>query len=273
MDHLPLSAASRDNTVMDAMFQPPVIDRVEAMTSAFSALVYIVVAILALMKDARDARVRLFFVLALTGLVPYLTPVLFWREGDGAQFTKPLVLALALSVTFGGIALFHFLQIFPWRRRWIRDHLRWLGAAYIVCPLLAGALIAAGPDRLDDMTPTFALTVFAVGLPLLVLVGIVLPFAGLLSIYNSWLTAKRLQLAAAERPALAILVSQLAGGVLAIVIVPLLHFVLPSGPWTSVASMLLFGFGLLMPLAFADAIWHHNVLAIEPGLLTEAQSQ
>jgi membrane protein YdbS with pleckstrin-like domain len=60
-----------------------------------------------------------------------------------------------------------------------------------------------------------------------------------------------------------ILVSQLAGGVLAILIIPLLHFVAPSGPWVTIAAALLFGFGLVMPIAFAAGVWKFHVLDLD----------
>ena len=248
---------------MDALFPPLVIGSFEAITSAVSALVYIVVAVLALARAPRDGRVQLFGVLALTSIAPYSLPLVLWRRGADAQFTRPLTLAVAVSATLGGLALFHFLQIFPWRRPWIRAHGRWLAAGYLVCPLLTCALILGAPDPFDQMTPAFAMTMLVVGFPLLTLVGAVLPFAGLLSLYDSWRAAKRLHITAAERPALTILISQLAGGVLAIVVVPLLHLVLPPGPWTTVIAALLFGFGLMMPLAFAVAVWRDRVLEIQ----------
>lgn len=248
---------------MDATFSPMVMGSFEAIASAVSAVVYVGVAILALVTAPRDLRVRLFAVLAVTGIAPYLTPLLFWMRGEHAEFTRPLTLALALSATLGGIVLFHFLQVFPWRRPWIRAHARWLIAAYVVCPLVACVLILGSPD-LDQMTPAYAMTVLVVGLPLLFLVGLVLPFAGLLSVYDSWRTAKRLHITAAERPALTILISQLAGGVLAIIVVPMLHMALPAGPWTTIGAALLFAFGLMMPIAFAHAVWWDRVLEIDP---------
>jgi hypothetical protein len=60
------------------------------------------------------------------------------------------------------------------------------------------------------------------------------------------------------------LISQLAGGVLTILVVPLLHLVAPSGPWVGIAAALLFGFGLAMPIAFATGIWKYRVLDIDP---------
>jgi hypothetical protein len=100
-------------------------------------------------------------------------------------------------------------------------------------------------------------------LPVLTLVGIVLPFAGLFSLYNSWLAAKRLGIARLGRPLLVILVGQLAGGIFAILIVPLLRIVVTSGPWVTLAVALLFAFGLLTPLAFAISVWRYGVLRID----------
>ncbi len=106
------------------------------------------------------------------------------------------------------------------------------------------------------------LTVF-IGLPMIFIVGVVLPFAGLLSIYYSVLAARAAGLEQVGRPLMGILISQLAGGVLAILIIPLLHFVAPSGPWVTIAAALLFGFGLVMPMAFAAAVWKFRLLDLD----------
>ena len=95
------------------------------------------------------------------------------------------------------------------------------------------------------------------------IVGVVLPFAGLLSIYYSVLAARAAGLEQVGRPLMGILISQLAGGVLAILIIPLLHFVAPSGPWVTIAAALLFGFGLVMPMAFAAAVWKFRLLDLD----------
>ena len=90
-----------------------------------------------------------------------------------------------------------------------------------------------------------------------------IPFGGLLSLYKSWQEAKADGRNAARVTTLAMLVSQLAGGVLTILVVPLLNLVGPSGPWVTIAAALLFGFGVLMPLAFAIGVWKYRLLA--PG--------
>ena len=115
------------------------------------------------------------------------------------------------------------------------------------------------------------LTVF-IGLPTIFIVAIVLPFAGLLSIYYSILAARAAGLEQARQPLMGILVSQLAGGVLAILIIPLLHVVAPAGPWVTIAAALLFGFGLLMPIAFAAAVWKFRVLDLDINDLPSIQT-
>src|SRR5262249_12048391 len=108
--------------------------------------------------------------------------------------------------------------------------------------------------------PIQSLVILAVLVPTVFIVGVVLPFAGLLSLYKSWQEAKAAGYDGARVTTLLILVSQLAGGVLTILVIPLLHVVLPSGPWVAIAPGLLFGFGLLMPIAFAIGVWKYRLL-------------
>jgi hypothetical protein len=68
---------------------------------------------------------------------------------------------------------------------------------------------------------------------------------------------------AARVPTLWILISQMGGGVLTILIIPLLHLVAPTGPWVTIAAILLFAFGLAMPLAFAAGVWKFRVLDLD----------
>ena len=99
----------------------------------------------------------------------------------------------------------------------------------------------------------------------MVLIGIVLPFAGLLSLYKSWLASKRYDDRGARASLLGILIGQLGGGVLSLLVIPLLHFVLPEGPWLTIASGCLLAFGLLMPIAFWLGVWRYRALEIDLG--------
>jgi hypothetical protein len=99
--------------------------------------------------------------------------------------------------------------------------------------------------------------------PIVFVLGAAVPFAALLSLYKSWLAARAAGVERARVPTFWILISQMAGGVLTILIIPLLHLIAPSGPWVTIAAVLLFAFGLLMPLAFAAGVWKYRVLDLD----------
>jgi hypothetical protein len=185
------------------------------------------------------------------------------------------------------LTLFHFTQVFPWRRPWIRAYWKWLLLGYVVVPFavavpvsLLGSVIVslaslassaahnAGSDSLMLYTTEVGewtwLSVMLVGLPLLFVVGLVVPFAALMSLYKSWIEAKRAGEEAARITTFWLLVSQMAGGVLAILIIPLLSVVAPAGPAVTIAAALLFAFGLLMPVAFAAGVWKYSMLELDP---------
>jgi hypothetical protein len=48
--------------------------------------------------------------------------------------------------------------------------------------------------------------------------------------------------------------------VLTILIVPLLHLIAPTGPVVTIAAAMLFGFGLLFPIAFAMGVWKYQLI-------------
>jgi hypothetical protein len=251
---------------MDTVFPPLTATRFDAVTSAVSAAVYVLVALSALLRAPRDSRTGAFLLVAVTGLAPYLLPAYAWFRPGGA-FTKPLVSVLAVSLVLGSVALFHFTQVFPWRRPWIRRYFEVLLTGYGLGPLIVLGLIWFAPKQAEEIEAAYAVLTVFIGVPTILIAGVVLPFAGLLSLYYSLLAARAAGLEHARRPLLGILVSQLAGGVLAILIIPLLHFVAPAGPWVTIASGLLFGFGLLMPIAFAAGVWKYRVLDLDINAL------
>jgi hypothetical protein len=107
------------------------------------------------------------------------------------------------------------------------------------------------------------LVILLVGLPVLFVVGLVVPFGALMSIYKTWNETKATGPEAARITTFWILISQMAGGVLAILIIPLLSIVAPTGPWVTMAAALLYAFGLLMPIAFAAGVWKYRVLELD----------
>jgi hypothetical protein len=256
---------------------PPSATAFDAFSGIASALVYLAVGFGAFAHRPRDARTNVFLVVALASVTPYVLPAALGRLGSGRMLSAATV-ATAVSLAVGSAALFHFTQVFPLRRPWIRAHGPWLFAAYAVLPLaaLAGAWVllpifrmmsdAATPDTTGDVSGMGllgSLVLLIVLVPTIFAAGIVLPFGGLLSLYKSWQEAKTGGRDGARVTTLAILISQLAGGVLTILVVPLLHLVAPAGPWVTMASGLLFGVGLLMPLAFAMGVWRYGLVSSE----------
>ena len=258
---------------MDAMplLQPPTASAFDAISSILSAAVYMIVALAALARAPHDARVRVFVAIAATGLTPYLMNAVIWRQGTEAVLSKAFVLALVLSLAVGSLALLHFAQVFPWRRPWIRAHATWLWSGYAVV-VVATAAIAfftpsfdlsaadAGLGSLGALAPELLIAAAVLALAATLLFGVVIPFAGLLSLYKSFLTARAHGVQNARLTILWMLISQMGGGVLSILIIPLLRIVAPNGPWGTIAATSLFACSLLMPLSFAAGIWGYGVL-------------
>lgn len=240
-----------------------------------SAALYLLVGVGALTRAPRDARARTFSTIAIASLAPYLLPEVMTRIGSG-PWMACAVLVTGGSLAIGSLALFHFSQVFPTRRPLIQSAGHWLAPAYVIVtigsivgsyalvpliPLMAEFSRANGSGGLGAVSSDIALLLLFVLIPMIFVVGIVLPVGALLSFYKSWQEAKRDGRHAARVTTLAILISQLAGGVLTILVVPLLHLIAPSGPWVGIASALLFGCGLLFPISFAVGVWRYGLIA------------
>ena len=264
---------------MDTLFPQAIATTFEVVAAIVSAALYLIVGFAAVARAPRDIRARVFLATAVASAAPYSVTVLLWARGAGAAFTMGVTAVVGLSLMFGSLTLFHFTQVFPWRRPWIRRHGRWLIAGYFLVPIamavplwILGTVftemgpVASGSGGLGagsfGMTESLAMLLLVV--PALFVLGLVVPFAAVFSLYKSWLLAKARRQESARITTFWILISQMAGGVLTILIVPLLHFVVPTGPWVTIAAVLLFAFGLLMPLTFAAAVWNYGVLNLDP---------
>lgn len=262
---------------MDTVFTPPSATAFEACAGIAAAATYLLVGAAVLAGAPRDIRARLFFATALASLAPYLVPFLIWWRGPAAVLAIPVMIAVALSLMAGSLTLFHFTQVFPWRRPWIRAHGRWLHAGYAAVPLLVTVLVpvfmviagfsASDPERIGAVSAGLAeglvLVLLVIVLPAVFLFGVVLPCAAIYSLFKT----SRAAAGSSEAARLTthwILVSQMAGGVLAVLVIPLLRVVAPTGPWVTIAGLLLMAFSLLMPLAFAAGVWTYRVLELDP---------
>jgi hypothetical protein len=262
---------------------PAVATGFEVFAAIVSAALYLVVGFAAVARAPRDIRARVFLATAVASAAPYSTTILLWARGAAAAFTMPVTAMVGLSLMFGSLTLFHFTQVFPWRRPWIRAYGKLLIAGYFVIPVALAipfwilrplfsamaSIDATGSGGLGAVSAGVpeGLVMLVVVMPVLFVLGLVIPFAAVYSLYKSWLLAKAARQETARVTTFWILISQMAGGVLTILIVPLLHLVAPTGPWASVAGVLLFAFGLMMPLTFAAAVWKYRVLDLDPETL------
>ncbi len=262
---------------MDTLFGTPVATTFEVCAAIVSAALYLAVGVAAFARAPRDIRARVFLATALASAAPYSVTVLLWARGSNATFTLPIMAIVGLSLMIGSLTLFHFTQVFPWRRPWIRAHWRWLLAGYLLVPVsmavplfmfwaavVGSATAGSGGLGAVSVGVPESLVLLLVVVPALFVLGLVVPFAALFSLYKSWLAAKAGDVEAARVTTFWILISQMAGGVLTILIIPLLHLVAPTGPWVGIAATLLFAVGLLMPLAFAAGIWRYRILDLDP---------
>jgi hypothetical protein len=257
----------------------PVATAFDAASSSISALLYLAVGFAALAHAPRDGRARVFLAVALASAAPYGITMLIYLRGSGAALTRPVITVTLVSLMLGSLALLHFTQVFPWRRPLIRTYGRWTPAAYAAVVLAAGVALwftrgIAAQVSAAESTGSGGLGAVSIGLeeslallgvvlPSILVLGVAVPFAGLVSLYNSWREAKDAHLRGAERTTLWMLISQLAGGVLTILVIPLLRIVAPAGPWVTIAAALLFGVGLLMPVAFAAAVWKFRLIDLD----------
>ena len=166
---------------MDSVFPPLTATGFDAITSALPAVVYLLVALAAVLYAPRDTRTRVFLLVAVTNLAPYALPFYAWRR-PGSTFTRPLLSVIAVSLLLGSLALFHFTQVFPWRRPWIRRYFELLLTGYLLGPFIVLGLIWFAPATPEEMQAAYAVLTLFIGLPTVFAVGVVGRFAGLLSL-------------------------------------------------------------------------------------------
>jgi hypothetical protein len=255
-------------TAMDSPMAMPAMTALDAATQIIAAMLYVGVGAAALAQAPRDPRTRVFFAFALMNCLAFGIPTFGWFVGE----TNPLALhriplAMMLSgLAVGALLLFHFSQVFPRKRPWIKTSGPQLPIAYALTPLAVLALTQLWPENPANATPPFILAFIVFGFPLLVLLGAVLPFAGIISLLRSYReTATPQGVPPARRVLWLILLSQVAGGVLAVVFAPVLARVAPNSFALTFVTMMIWALGLLTPLAFASGVWKDRLLEADPG--------
>jgi hypothetical protein len=244
----------------------------EAAMQMVSIIVYIAIGAAALAEAPRDERTRVFAALAVMNGAVVGIPIVFWWldiKDPMAGGRAPLAVMMG-SLALATLALFHFSQVFPRRRPWIRTSGPQLPIAYALAPIVVVLLVRLAPVKEEQASGAFIGLAIAFGFPLIVLNGLVLPIATVVGFIRSFRESPMRDGTPNPRPSLAgILMSILLGTGVAVLALGPLQALAPESPATTLVSVTVWGLGLLMPLAFAAGVWHYRVLEIPVGAVRE----
>jgi len=244
----------------------PVFTALDATVQGIGALVYLVIGVAAWARAPRDVRTRVFLAFSIANLVVLIVPAILWLRGstDPAALPRGAVIAMMAGLGVSPLLLFHFTQIFPRRRPWIRSAGIQMPVAYVLVPSVIAGLVWFLPRELGQIAILYVGALLVFGFPLFALLAIVLPFGAILSLIRSHRDVIRDGRDALRRPLEWILIGQIAGGSLALVFAPVLTVFAPNTLAQKVVTVAICALGLLTPLAFAVAVWKLDVLAVDP---------
>jgi hypothetical protein len=241
----------------------PVLTGFDAVTQGVAALCYLGVGLAAWFRARQDARTQIFLALAVANVIALAVPGVAFAMGvrNPANLPRFAAAAMMAALGVGALLLFHFTQVFPRKRPWIRTAGIQMAVAYLLTPIAIAALVRFAPADFAGLTPPYVGLFLVFGFPLLVLLGVVLPVAAIVSLIRSYREALHLGMSIA-RPIAWILISQIAGGVLAVVFAPIISVAAPGSALVIVVKLMIWMLGLLTPLAFALAVWQYGLLEI-----------
>ena len=236
----------------------------DALTQGLAAACYVSVGLAAWLRATGDIRTRVFLAFAFANLMVFGVPTVFWIRGAGDPTKLPAgaTAAIMAGLGIGALLLFHFTQVFPRRRPWIRTAGIQMAVAYGVTPLAIAGMVRFAPATPADLRPPYILALIVFGFPLMVLLGIVLPIAAIVSLSRSHREMHGSGLLHLKRVLELVLLSQIGGGVLAIVFAPVLTVVAPNSASRLVLTVAIWALGLLTPIAYAAAVWKYDVLSL-----------
>ena len=216
------------------------------------------------LRAPRDIRTRVFLAFSLANAVALGIPTVWWLRGttDPTKWPAAVTATMMAAMGIGILLLFHFTQVFPRRRPWLQSSGMQMGLAYFLTLLTIGMIVGFAPASLEKLTIGYVLVLLVFAFPLLVLLAIVVPVAGIVSLLRSHRDIQGAGPVGLKRPIEWILVSQIAGGTLSVVFAPVLAVVAPNGILQAMVTLATFAFGLLTPVAFVAAIWRYGLLDV-----------
>ena len=265
----------------------PQLTAFDAVTQLIAAALYVAIGAAGLGQAPRDERTRVFFALGIAHAVGFSIPAVGWMLGitDPEAFNRiPLGVMLA-ALSLGALLMFHFSQVFPKRRPWIRESGPQLPIGYALIGPAVILLVRWWPVTKEAFTTQFGLVFILFGFPLLVLMGLVLPVASIVSFLRSLReqpsttraqmigdTGDARPLPDARPTIFGILLSQLAGGALGLLVLAPLSKAAPDSFAVTLVALTVWMLGLLTPLAYAAGIWKYRALEIGADTSAEVQT-
>jgi len=242
----------------------PAFTMLDGVTQTAAAVCYASVGAAAWLRATGDIRTRVFLALALANVIVCSVPTFWWLRGTTDPSKLPLAATAMVMAALGvgSLLLFHFSQVFPRRRPWIRSSGIQMALAYCLAPVTIAVLVWFAPPTVAALTPPYVLLMIVFGFPLIVLVGIVLPVTAVVSLARSHRELPQTGAPHLKRAIELVLLSQIAGGMLAALFAPVLAVAAPRSVGESVLTLLIWILGLLTPLAFAVAVWKGDLLSI-----------
>lgn len=244
----------------------PVFTAVDGVTQGIAGVVYVAIGVAAWLRGPRDIRTRIFLAFSAANLVVFGIPTLWWLRGltDLTKLPAGATAAVMAALGEGTLLLFHFSQVFPKRRPWIRDSGPQMMIAYGLAPLVIIGLVLFLPETAAKLTLSYTIALLIFGIPLIVLLTVVLPLAGIVSLLRSYRDFRNGAYAYLKRPLEWILLSQIAGGTLGTVFAPILEMLAPNSVMQSVLTVIIVALGLMTPIAFAVSVFSLKVLSLSP---------
>jgi hypothetical protein len=244
----------------------PAFTAVDGITQGTAALIYLAVGVAAWLRGPRDVRARVFLAFSIANLVVFGIPTYWWLRGlrDPTKLPVAATAAVMAALGVGALLLFHFTQVLPRRRQWIRESGKQMAIAYSLVPVVIAGLVWFVPSSMDKLTGPYLLAMLIFGFPLLVLLGFVLPVAAIVSLLRTYREIQDSQLAYLSLPLQLILLSQIAGGTLAILFAPVLAVLAPNSIMQAVLTITIWALGLMTPIAYAISVFRYKLLSVSP---------
>jgi hypothetical protein len=245
----------------------PVFTAVDGVTQGVAAVCYLAVGVAAWLRATPDIRTRVFLAFSIANAAVFGIPTFWWLRGmtDPTKLPAAAFAADMAALGVGALLLFHFTQVFPRRRPWLKTSGVQMAIAYVTAPLAIAGLVRFLPSRVEALTVPYIVAAIVFGFPLLVLLGFVLPIAAIVSLFRSHQEVQAQGFERLKLPLELILVSQIAGGTLTILFAPVLAVLAPNSVLRAALTIAIWALGLLTPAAYAVAVWKSGVLAIDPG--------